>query len=500
MYEEEEKVDIFEESSNISVLKNHITDHKLLENELNDILNGIPDIIKVYNLDYTVCFFNDAGYSFYNKNVDEVKGKSCYEILGRKEKCKDCLFHEVVRTKEMISQERYIAELNKFMDVCYNPVFDENGEMIYIVERLRDITEKKILDKMLIESKDRYRQVIDSIPDAVVIIVDNIIVLANQEAYNLFDSFNTFDRKHRELVGSNIYKRFQEKYVKSLHKKYRNIILDKKIKDISEYDFVTSDDKVVNIQISYSYLSYEGRPAIIAILRDITDIRQELNKAAEFQRRTLQKDFPAKELVNIEVVYVPAHIVSGDFYRIYKINDNLIVGMIVDVRGKGMTAALSISAFDILCFQEIANTHEPLEIVNNLNKKLVNYYEENYIAVCCFSMDFNRNELKVVGAGINQFIFQRKGLEEKIAEGIFLGMFEDSEFYEQTIEFQKGDKFFFFTDGLDFVLDKDRVIQTYMEDVSITELKSYVNEFLNDTIFEMGKLKDDCTMMALEVK
>ena len=83
-------------------------------------------------------------------------------------------------------------------------------------------------------------------------------------------------------------------------------------------------------------------------------------------------------------------------------------------------------------FKRLLPHHEPINIVKNLNKKLVSYYEENYIAVCCFSMDFNQNELNVVGAGINQFIFQKKDkkVEEKIVEGSFLGMFENSEFSE----------------------------------------------------------------------
>ncbi len=49
----------------------------------------------------------------------------CYEMLSRNEKCLDCSFEEVVATKKMLSRERYIPELNKFMDVCYNPVLDK---------------------------------------------------------------------------------------------------------------------------------------------------------------------------------------------------------------------------------------------------------------------------------------------------------------------------------------------------------------------------------------
>lgn len=473
-----------------------ITKNKKLEKQISGILMGIPDVIKVFNTDHTIAFLNDAGYSFYDKTPEEIKGKKCYEVLISKEKCINCSFDIVMRTKKMFVTEKYIPELNKVMDVCCNPVLDEYGEILYVVERLRDITEKKMLDKILKDSKDRYKQILNSSPDAIIIIVDNKIVLANQEACNLIDL------EYSEIIDSNIYKYFHEKYRKILLKRFRTIILEKKQKDTHDYEFNIFDGKISNFQISCSYILYEGNSAILAVMRDITEMKEELNKAAEFQRKTLQKNFPCKEFIDVASLYVPAKTISGDFYRVYKINENLIIGIIVDVRGKGISAALNISAFDILFLEEVAVTHEAINIVNNLNKKLVNYYEENYIAVCCFSMDFNKNEINIVGAGINQFFLQKKDekIQEKTAEGIFLGMFEDSEFEEQVISFESGDKFIFFTDGLDFIMDEDKIIQRYIEEVSISEFKNYVNEFLMDTILESGALKDDCTMLAIEIK
>lgn len=467
----------------------------LLEKELNGVLNGIPDIIKVFNIDYTTAFFNEAGYNFYKKSQEEVKGKKCYDVLGRKEKCIDCPFEQIIQTKQMLKRERYIPELNKFMDVCYSPIIGEDGEIKFIVEMLRDITEKKILDKMLNDSKEKYKQILDNSPDPIIIIVDNNIALANYEACKIFGI------EYSEFIGSNVYKYFEEKYIKSLHKRFRNIIIQRKEKDTCEYEFTSSDGKITNLQIVYSYMVYEGNPAIMAVMRDITETKQELNRAAEFQRKVVQRQLPSQEFTNIVSIYKPAKDVSGDLYRIHKINENLILGVLIDVRGKGITAALNVSAFDVLYFQEISNTHEPFEIMHNLNRKLVTYYEENYIAACCFSLDFSKNELKVVGAGINQFLFQKKGssVEEKIVTGPFLGMFEDSEFDEEIIPFNSGDKVFFFTDGLDFILDEDKIVQRYMGKVDIKKFKRYIDDFLYDTILEDGQLKDDCTMVAIEI-
>lgn len=464
--------------------------------EVEEILNGIPDVIKVFNSDHTVYFCNKAGYEFYNKNPEEVEGQTCYKLLNRSQRCKECCFSEVIKTKKIVKQERYIPELNKIMDVCYNPILNEDGEVKFVIERLKDITEKKTLDKILKNDKERYKQILNNSPDALVIIVDNKIELTNIEALNLFESEN------EGVINSNIYKYFNEKYSKIMHKRFRKIIVNKKVKDIYDCELKLSSNKIINVQLSCSYILYEGNSAILMTIRDTSETRKELIRAAQFQRSSLQKEFPGEEFFKTTSVYVPAYTISGDFYRLNKISDELFIGILIDVKGKGISAALNISALELMYMEEISTEHNLINIVKNLNEKLANYYEENYIAVCCFSLDFSSNEFKVVGAGINQFMFQKQGekAEKLTAEGLFLGMFADSEFIEVSIPIQSGDRIFLFSDGFDFIFDDDEIVKRYMEKVSICEFKKYIDEYLEDTILDEGKLIDDCTMISMEIK
>jgi PAS domain S-box len=472
--------------------KNIIAYSKLLEG----IISGIPDIIKVYNTDQTIEFYNDVGYSFYNKIPEEVKGKKCYEVLGGKERCDDCPFEKAMETKKMVITEKYIPELNRYMDICCNPVLNESGEVVLIVERLRDITEKKILDNMLKENEERYRQIINASPDAMIITEDSKIALVNNEAINLIGI------DYDELKGKSIFNYIPKKFIKPIRKRLRYICAHKKIKDTYELSINCTSQRSMDLQISSSYIDYKGRPAVLSAIRDITDTKKGLNEAAELQKKTLQKCFPVPEKVRLEISYVPCKTVSGDFFRFYKVNDDLVIGILIDVSGKGIAASLSISAFDVLFNQEVLINHKPIDIVNNLNKKIGNYLGENYVAVCCFSMDFKENKATIVGAGINEFILKKGSsniVEKRVIEGTFLGMFEDSIFDERVIYFEKNDRFYFFTDGLDFILDDDKIVQNYMGKVGIDKFKSYIDEFLNDTVIETGTLKDDCTLLALEI-
>lgn len=460
------------------------------------ILDGISDVIKVFKPDHTVYFCNEAGYNFYKKSPNEVEKKVCYKLLNKDKPCKDCCFAQVVKYKKEIKLERYIPELNKIMNTSYTPVLDENNNIKFIIERLEDITERKTLDKILKNDKERYIHILNNSPDALMIIVDNRIEVANNEAVSLFD------QEHEEIINSNIYKYFDERYSKILHKKFRNIILSKKLKEKYDCELNFDNNKKTSVQLTCRYMMYEGKSAILMTVRNTSESRKDLIRAANFQRNSLQRDFQGGKFFENVCVYVPAYTISGDFYRVNKINDELFIGILIDVKGKGISAALNISALELMFMEETFTEYEPINIVKNLNRKIAKYYEENYIAVCCFSINFSKKEFKIVGAGINQFMFQKQGkkAERKLAEGPFLGMFSDSEFSEKKIQIQSGDRLFLFSDGLDFIFDEDEIIKRYMEKVTLNDFKKYIDEYLEDTILDEGKLKDDSTMIGIEIK
>ena len=196
----------------------------------------------------------------------------------------------------------------------------------------------------------------------------------------------------------------------------------------------------------------------------------------QLQHTKKQNEFPIPDKVNMEVIYTPSKTVSGDFYHLERMNDNLVIGAIWDVSGKGVTAALSISAFNVLFNRAVWITRDPLEILNYLNSRVPELLGDTYVAACCFSLDFEKKEAKIAGAGLNQFMYCPKegNYQEKVVKGPFLGMFEDSIFDQEIINFKAGDKFCFLTDGLEFVFDDDKIKDDYLKTAKLSEFKDYV--------------------------
>lgn len=457
------------------------------------ILNAIPDIIKVHRKDKSIIFFNEAAYNFYNKKPEEVCNKKCHDVLHDINHCANCPFDELLKTKSVISAERYYPESNKYMNVCCTPIFNKSGEIIFIVERLTDVTEKKTLENLIKQDEKMYHEIVNFYPDGIAIVQDYKIVLTNNQAKNLLGT--------SEATKKGLLYYLPEKDKKNVTKLIRNILKNKNTQTIRHYTYINPKSEKKILQILLTYISYKGSEAILAVIRDTTEFKKSLDMATKMQSNNLQKSFPLKEKANFEYIYYPAHTVSGDYFKMFKISEDTVVGILIDVSGNGVTAALNVSAFDILFLQEILKKHDPLTILNNLNAKY-NKYEKGFIAACSFSFDFAKKEAVIIGAGINEFIVKRKNgtVEQRTVKGSFLGMFEDSIFDKQIIKFNSGDVFYFFTDGLDFIFDEEKIVESYMGASTIHQFKAYIDDYLNDMIIENGKLDDDSSMLAIEIK
>ncbi|KDR96573.1 Cache domain-containing protein [Peptoclostridium litorale DSM 5388] len=226
-----------------------------------------------------------------------------------------------------------------------------------------------------------------------------------------------------------------------------------------------------------------------------------IGKAASMQKKSLQRVFPLPGKADMEVVYAAAHAVSGDGYYLKAVDEGLVLGVIWDVSGKGVTAALKNLAFNVMYHESTAKCISPIDVVRDLNERLCRLDEETYIAACCFSLDFEKGVANVAGAGISQFMHKsaKNKYEEKTVKGPFLGMFENSEFDQQSIHFKSGDRFYFFTDGMEFIED-DKCMEEMLNSLSIAELKSYITDSIRNCSNGSEGLKDDCTFIAFDIK
>jgi PAS domain S-box-containing protein len=122
---------------------------------LESILNAIPDVLGVQDPHHGIIRYNEAGYQFLQMSYEDVHGKRCYELIGRTAPCDICATSECYKTKKPARVEKYVEELQAWLDCRAYPILDDSGNIKLIIEHLRDITERKKVDKDL---KKRERE------------------------------------------------------------------------------------------------------------------------------------------------------------------------------------------------------------------------------------------------------------------------------------------------------------------------------------------------------
>jgi two-component system, cell cycle sensor histidine kinase and response regulator CckA len=131
------------------ITENKLAEDALIQNKklLEGIINGIPDILAIQNPDLTIELYNQAGYDAIGLPPEAIKNRKCYQLIGRVSECDRCTSRAALRTKMLAEEERYVPELGRHYNCRSNPILDKDGNVVHIIEQLRDITEQKQAEK-----------------------------------------------------------------------------------------------------------------------------------------------------------------------------------------------------------------------------------------------------------------------------------------------------------------------------------------------------------------
>jgi PAS domain S-box-containing protein len=161
---------------------------------------------------------------------------------------------------------------------------DEHGNPFRIAVVINDITERKLAEKALRLSEEKYRMLIDACPDAVVMADPQMrLVYASPQAVRLYGAASA-DEMHGLLLESFVVDEDRPRAVASGAQ-----LLEHGIRRNSQYVFHRQDGSRFPCEVSSVVVRNDSNSpeAVISVVRDITD-RKEAEAVLERERRTLK--------------------------------------------------------------------------------------------------------------------------------------------------------------------------------------------------------------------
>ncbi len=154
------KIDLGEESF-FQMIFRDMTEKRKLEKKiieakrnLEAIFDGIRDRLSIQSPDFEILRVNQAVRDKYSVSYLELLGRKCYEAYyQRTSPCDGCPLLVTLDTHQPASAILKFMEAEKVYEIFSYPVVNEQGEIPYLIEYVKDITEEQRLQEQLIQSE-----------------------------------------------------------------------------------------------------------------------------------------------------------------------------------------------------------------------------------------------------------------------------------------------------------------------------------------------------------
>lgn len=254
---------------------------------------------------------------------------------------------------------------------------------------------------------------------------------------------------------------------------------------------------------------------------EIRQVNARFIQEMDYARSIQQSLLPLKRLnfkkATFYSEYYPCERLSGDFYDIYRIDDDHIGMYVLDVSGHGISAAL----MTMFCNNYIKSTERLIKRYRGLkpHRNLKHFYEEfnkmnfpeeMHMVIFFASYDLSTQVLTYSSGGMNcsPILVRQDGTWEYLdkSQGFpicRLSDFFQPEYTSEVIPLQDGDRLIFYTDGLvdkdkNSILDEDELVALMLEtrDKPVKALNRILTERIGSVA---AQLDDDVTYFIMDV-
>lgn len=235
----------------------------------------------------------------------------------------------------------------------------------------------------------------------------------------------------------------------------------------------------------------------------------DFEQARVMQQGLLPASMPVVEGLDVSGMWEPARAVGGDYYDVLQLAPTQLGVCIGDVAGKGMPAALLMSALQAAVRASATENISPRELCERVRRVVVPSLGGRFVSFFFCTIDTQQQRIRFCNAGHNAPILARAdGSVVRLEKGgpVFSRLMSNTRYEEGEHELSPGDRVVLFTDGVseardteenDFGEDRLERLAAAHRNLGARELLARIIEEVSS--FTGGRTEDDLTLVAVAV-
>jgi PAS domain S-box-containing protein len=256
-----------------------------LEHRLTDVIDFLPDATFAVNIEGKVTAWNRAIEDMTGISKKEMMGKCGYayavpflgeprpiliDLVLRDMKEIEKNYYFFRRNGDQLIAEAFAPMLNRgkgaYLWGIASPLYDSSSSIVGAIQSIRDITERKRAEEALWESEEKYRLLINTANESVVVAQDGLLKFVNPMTLGLLGADSEqelIDRPFPEFIHPDDRSMVVENY--------RRRITNEAAQSRYAFRVVTRDGIAKWVEINAALIEWQGKPATLNFLTDITE-------------------------------------------------------------------------------------------------------------------------------------------------------------------------------------------------------------------------------------
>lgn len=174
------------------------------------------------------------------------------------------------------------------------PLKDFPGNISGFISVGKNISEVKRLNETLRQSEEKYRRLVELLPEAIAIHSKDKVIYVNPAGTELMGAKNP-----KELIGKPMIDFVHPDYREIVKERVWKILEEGKKMPLAKEKYIRVDGEIITVEATGMSITYQGSPAVLAVFRDITNRKEAEQELVEAKKRAELLDRLKSSFLNI---------------------------------------------------------------------------------------------------------------------------------------------------------------------------------------------------------